>query len=249
MSRPETLRKKIKEWKPDLIINPAAYTAVEQAEDEPELAFTINATAPKVIAEEAEKLKIPLIHYSTDYIFDGEKKTPYKENDTPNPLNVYGESKLLGEQAIQQTIEQHLIIRTSWAYSHRGNNFLNTMLKLFQTQNQIKVIDDQIGAPTTARYIAETTSRLLHNTAESHNEIKGDIYHLTAAGKTTWYDFAKKIYANTKRDSDTFIIPVPSVEYPTKAKRPAMSLLDNKKLIKQHRVIQQEWESLLALEL
>jgi len=152
-------------------------------------------------------------------------------------------------QAIQQTIEQHLIIRSSWIYSHRGDNFLNTMLKLFQTQDQIKVVDDQIGAPTTARFIAETTSRLLSNTAQSYSEINGDIHHLTAAGKTTWYDFAKEIYSNTKQDSKQHIIPVPSVAYPTKAKRPIMSLLDNKKLIKRHRVIQQEWESLLELEL
>ena len=193
LSKPETLRKKIQEWKPDLIINPAAYTAVDQAEDEPELAFTINATAPRVIAEEAEKLKIPLIHYSTDYIFDGEKKTPYKENDTPNPLNVYGESKLLGEQAIQQTIEQYLIIRTSWVYSHRGKNFVNTILKLAKEREELNIIDDQIGAPTSASLIANITALMVYSRAINNDTVQSGIYNLTANGVASWHGFSEQI--------------------------------------------------------
>jgi len=249
LAAPETLREKIQQWKPDLIINPAAYTAVDQAEDEPALAFTINATAPRAIAEEAAKLKIPLLHYSTDYVFDGKKSAPYTEEDGPNPLNVYGESKLQGEQAIQEILEQHIIIRSSWIYSHRRDNFLNTMLRLFQQKREIKVVDDQIGAPTSARVVAEVTSILLRESLQNSNNLTSKVYHLTTAGKTTWYGFAKEILSRADVKSKISILPISSTEYKVKALRPSMSLLNNRKLTTDYQVHQPDWKSALALEI
>jgi len=248
LANPESLRSKIQEWKPDIIINPAAYTAVDQAEDEAELAFTINAVAPKVLAEEASRLKIPLIHYSTDYVFDGKKETPYAEQDAPNPLNVYGESKLAGENAIQKTTEQHLILRTSWVYSHRRNNFLTTMLKLFQEKEEIKVVDDQVGAPTSARILAETTASLFNNKNNQNNIMLKGTYHLTAAGNITWYDFAKEIQIALDLNEKINIIPISSKEYTTKAIRPSMSLLNNDKITTETSIIQPDWKLIMALE-
>jgi len=248
LANPESLRSKIQEWKPDIIINPAAYTAVDQAEDEAELAFTINAAAPKVLAEEASRLKIPLIHYSTDYVFDGKKETPYTEQDAPNPLNVYGESKLVGENTIQKTTEQHLILRTSWVYSHRRNNFLTTMLKLFQEKEEIKVVDDQVGAPTSSRILAETTAALFNNGNHQNNIMLEGIYHLTASGNTTWYDFAKEIQTALDLKEKTNIIPISSKEYTTKAIRPSMSLLNNDKITTETSIIQPDWKLIMALE-
>jgi len=257
LSKPETLRKKIQEWKPDLIINPAAYTAVDQAEDEPELAFTINATAPRVIAEEAEKLKIPLIHYSTDYIFDGEKKTPYKENDTPNPLNVYGESKLLGEQAIQQTIEQYLIIRTSWVYSHRGKNFVNTILKLAKEREELNIIDDQIGAPTSASLIANITALMVYSRAINNDTVQSGIYNLTANGVASWHGFSEQIMHlllqqknnNLKKQkiNKLKINKVFTEQYQQKALRPKNSKLNTTKLQKTLNIYLPTWKESLML--
>jgi dTDP-4-dehydrorhamnose reductase len=249
LAAPDTLKERIQQWKPDVIINTAAYTSVDQAEDEPELAFTINAKAPRVIAEEAAKLKILLVHYSTDYVFDGGKKRPYTEDDSPNPINVYGESKMLGEQAIQESIEQYLIIRSSWIYSHRGKNFLNTMLKLFQQKQEIKVIDDQIGTPTSARVVAEVTSKMLRESLQNKKNLSGEIYHLTTGGKTTWYGFAKEILSKADVESNISIIPIPSIEYDVKALRPPMSLLDNSKIILDYKVNQPDWKDALALEI
>jgi dTDP-4-dehydrorhamnose reductase len=249
LAAPETLRAKIQQWEPDLIINPAAYTAVDKAEDEPGLAFTINATAPKVIAEEAAKLKIPLVHYSTDYVFDGKNSAPYTEKDSTNPLNVYGESKLLGEKAIQETLEQHLIIRSSWIYSHRGKNFLNTMLRLFQQKQEIKVVDDQVGAPTSARVVAEVTSIILRERLQNSKHLMREIYHLSTAGETTWYGFSKEIMSRVCAESNISILPISTTEYDVKALRPPMSLLDNSKLISDFKVNQSTWENALALEL
>jgi dTDP-4-dehydrorhamnose reductase len=247
LSKPESLRTKIKEWKPDLIINPAAYTLVDQAENEPELAFTINATAPRVMAEEAAKLNIPLLHYSTDYVFDGNKTTPYNEDDDPNPLNVYGESKLSGDRSIQKVLEDHLILRTQWVYSQRRNNFLKTMLKKFQEQSEVKVVNDQIGTPTSARLIADITARLVSTKICSvSNNISG-LFNLTASGQTTWFGFAKEILATM--DTVTSIIPISSLEYEVKAVRPTRSLLDNHKLISNIGMFQLDWKTVLAKEI
>lgn len=245
LSNPDSLREKIRQWKPDIIVNPAAYTAVDQAEDDHELAFLINSEAPKIMAEEAEKLNIPLVHYSTDYVFDGTKKRPYKENDAPNPLNVYGESKLKGELAIQDTTEQHLILRTGWVYSHRGNNFMKTMLRLFREHSEIKVVNDQFGAPTSARLIAEVTGILLRDVLRGDHVTKG-LYHLTAGGSTSWYGFAKEILASYE-GSKPDIIPISSSEYSVKADRPAITLLDNSKIVASTGIVQPDWKSIMTI--
>ena len=200
LSDPQSLRAKIQAYQPTLIVNPAAYTVVDQAESEPELAHIINVEAPRVMAEEAHKLGIPLIHYSTDYVFDGLKTEPYTEEDEPNPLNVYGKTKLEGERVIQQAHYQYLILRTSWVYSPtRGKNFYRTMLRLFQEKEKIQVVDDQTGAPTSAQFLAEKTAEILSQlkTKEGGEDLWG-LYHLTEPEVMGGYEFAKDIYAKYK---------------------------------------------------
>ena len=201
------------------------------------------------MAEEAEKLSIPLIHYSTDYVFDGKKTIPYTEEDEPNPINMYGESKLLGEQAIQETLERQLILRTSWVYSHRGNNFLNTILRLLQERDEIKVVDDQIGAPTSARLIAESTEKLLRNSIQGYGDLIRGTYHLTAGGSTSWYGFAREILTTLNASIKTSILPISSSEYVVKARRPSMSVLDNHKMISNTDVGQPDWKHDMVLEM
>ncbi len=230
------IRNKVQELKPDIIVNAAAYTAVDKAESEPDLAMAINGDAPGVLAEEAKKLGALLVHYSTDYVFDGTKETPYTEEDKPNPLNIYGKTKLAGEQAIQAVDGNHLILRTSWVYGTRGQNFFLTMLRLAREREEIRVVDDQIGAPTWCRMIAESTALILAqgiNREEGLNgyfEERKGIYHMTAGGQTSWYGFAERIFKSIP-DSDRKLkqlIPIVSREYPTAAIRPMSSILDNK---------------------
>jgi len=213
--------------RPDLLINAAAYTAVEKAEDEPELANQVNGYALEAISQCAKKYHFPLIHYSTDYVFDGTKSDPYTEEDTPKPINAYGCSKLLGEQILQASDAPCLIFRTSWIYSMRGQNFLLTMLKLAQERKEIKVVDDQYGIPTWSRFVAQVTADVLvkgiydlKNYFESH----AGVYHLTPSGATTWYEFAKAIFTVARNDLIK-VLPISSDEYPTKAKRPKFSVL------------------------
>jgi dTDP-4-dehydrorhamnose reductase len=237
LANPESLRAKIQAYQPDLIVNPAAYTAVDQAESEPDLAWTINAEAPQVMAEEAHKLNIPLIHYSTDYVFDGTKTEPYTEDDEPNPLNVYGKTKLEGERAIQQAHDQYLILRTSWVYSPtRGKNFYRTMLRLFKEKEEIRVVDDQIGAPTSAQFLAEKTAEILSQLkTNEEDENRWGLYHLTGPEVMSWYGFAQKIAQDaaamglnlkTKK-----IWPIPSSEFEMAAKRPCNSQIDCSKIL------------------
>lgn len=232
LSDPESLRDKIRENKPDLIINSAAYTSVEGAEINRELARTINTFAPKVIAEEANRIQIPLIHYSTDYVFDGSKKLPYTENDKPNPKNIYGKTKLDGELAIKSVHNQFLIIRTSGVYSiDRGNNFYRKMLKLFKEKEKIYVVNDQISSPTSTKYLAKKTTQIIK---QLNNFLQKDdrwqIYHLTENKIMSWYEFALKIYKDHDEDDSISIkeiLPIDSDKYPTLAKRPQYSVLDN----------------------
>ena len=235
LSKPETLGPVIQDIRPDIIINAAAYTAVDKAESEPELAMIVNGTAPGVIAEEAKKIGAGMIHYSTDYIFDGKAKSPYKEEDATCPLSIYGKSKLAGEQAVAQAGIPHIIVRTSWIYSLRGSNFLNTMRKLVQTRKQIRVVDDQIGAPTWARAIAEGTTRILEqnlkgSTTTSKLITHSGIFHMSCLGETNWFVFANKILELSRLQKDTEVIPIPTIDYPTPTDRPKYSLLSNKKL-------------------
>lgn len=246
MADPEQLRQPLRDLAPDLIINAAAHTAVDQAESEPALAFAINAQAPRVLAEEAERLGVPLIHYSTDYVFDGRKAAPYSEDDTPNPLGVYGNSKLAGELAITEVGGQHLILRTSWVYSQSGRNFLLTMWRLLQERPQLKVVSDQIGAPTWAGTIAASTAALIQRWQGGQAGQWGT-YHLTAQGETSWYGFAQAIGEQLKARGlpCAELLPIPSSEYPTPAQRPLNSRLDCTRLARNWQVSQPHWQQAL----
>jgi len=236
LANPESLRAKIQAYRPDLIVNSAAYTAVDQAESEPDLAQVINAEAPRVLAEEAHKLNIPLIHYSTDYVFDGIKTEPYTEDDVPNPLNVYGKTKLEGERAIQAAHDQCLTLRTSWVYSPtRGKNFFRTMLQLFQEKDEIRVVDDQIGTPTSAQFLSENTTEILSQLKTKEQvENRWGLYHLTENKVMSWYGFAQKILEQAKKGVSQLkvksIQPVTSNEFKTVAKRPINSQLSCSKI-------------------
>ena len=193
LSSEQSIRDTVRQVKPAVIINAGAYTAVDLAEKERDLCFAINAAAPRVLAEEAARLDALLIHYSTDYVFDGEKSEPYLESDPINPVSVYGASKADGEAAIAEVAGQYLVLRTSWVYAAQGKNFLRTMLRLGAERSELRVVDDQIGAPTSAATIANATARL----AEQYAEIPeaAGIYHMTAAGSTSWCGFARAIFA------------------------------------------------------
>ncbi|WP_342650256.1 dTDP-4-dehydrorhamnose reductase [Pseudomonas sp. REB1044] len=246
LADPEALRAPLRRLAPDLIVNAAAHTAVDQAESEAELAYAINAEGPRVLAEEAARLKAPLIHYSTDYVFDGSKTAAYTEADTPNPLGVYGQSKLAGEQAITAVGGEHLILRTSWVYSLHGRNFLLTMQRLLQERAQLKVVDDQIGAPTWTGTIAASTRALIERWQSGQSGAWGT-YHLTAQGETSWFGFAQAIAAHLQARGlpCAELLPIPSSEYPTPARRPLNSRLDCSRLAQQWYVSQPHWQQAL----
>ena len=211
----DALRKFVREVNPRVIVNAAAYTAVDKAEAERDLAMRVNGIAPGVLAEEAKRLGALLVHYSTDYVFDGEKKSAYVEDDRTNPLSVYGASKLEGENRIRASGCRHLILRTSWVYGPRGHNFFLTMKK--NAGKPLRVVDDQRGAPTSSRFLAESTVALIGKNTEG-------LLHLVPSGETTWYGFAREILG-PKAD----ITPITTAQYPTAARRPANSVLDNAK--------------------
>ncbi|MEW5544039.1 dTDP-4-dehydrorhamnose reductase [Pseudomonas soli] len=246
MARPGQLRAVLRQMAPDLIINAAAYTAVDQAESETQLAHAINAEAPRILAEEAARLGAPLIHYSTDYVFDGSKPAPYSEDDAPNPLSVYGRSKLAGEQAITAVAGEHLILRTSWVYSLHGRNFLLTMQRLLQERPQLKVVNDQIGAPTWAGTLAASTRALIERWRNGQAGAWGT-YHLTAQGETSWFGFAQAIADQLKAQGRPCaeLLPIPSSEYPTPARRPLNSRLDCSRLAREWHVSQPHWHDAL----
>ncbi|WP_085677887.1 MULTISPECIES: dTDP-4-dehydrorhamnose reductase [unclassified Pseudomonas] len=246
MARPEALREPVRRLAPQLIINAAAHTAVDQAESEPDLAFAINAEGPRILAEEAVRLGAPLIHYSTDYVFDGEKALPYTELDRPNPLGVYGRSKLAGEQAIADVDGEHLILRTSWVYSLYGRNFLLTMQRLLQEKPQLRVVNDQIGAPTWATTIAVATRALIERWQAGQRGAWGT-YHLTAQGETSWFGFAQAIGEQLKARGlpCAELLPIPSSEYPTPARRPANSRLNCSRLAQEWDVHLPHWHQAL----
>ncbi|OXS20686.1 dTDP-4-dehydrorhamnose reductase [Pseudomonas fluorescens] len=238
----DQIRQQVRAHRPGLIINAAAHTAVDQAESEPEVAFAINAIAPGILAEEAKALGAPLIHYSTDYVFDGSKPAPYTEADTPNPLGVYGQSKLAGEQAIAAVGGEHLILRTSWVYSNHGKNFLLTMQRLLQEKPQMRIVADQIGAPTWAGTIADSTRALIEHWQAGAAGAWG-VYHLTAQGETSWFGFAQAIGEHLRATGKACaeLEAIPSSAYPTPAKRPLNSRLDCSRLQQQWHVAQQHW--------
>ncbi len=234
LSNVDAIRNVIREIKPDLIINPAAYTAVDKAESESDLAYAINATAPQVMAEEAAKLGSALIHFSTDYVYDGRKNTPYIETDEVNPQSVYGKSKLAGETAIQAVGLPHLILRTSWVYGAYGKNFLNTILRLALERKQLGIVADQIGAPTSSASIASALDQLV----TQWDGLQSGVYHFTNTGYTSWHGFACEIVQqySALNQQPPLTVDVQAInqlttaDYPTPASRPANSCLNNAKL-------------------
>jgi dTDP-4-dehydrorhamnose reductase len=233
LSKINSIEPAVLDIKPDIIINAAAYTTVDKAEEEPNLAMTINGLAPGVLAEAAKKVGASLIHYSTDYVFDGRSNTPYREEDATCPLSIYGESKLAGEKNIAEAGIPFLILRTSWVYSLQGKSFLRTIKKLAAEKSTLRIVEDQIGAPTWSRSIALATRKILKQYLrdEADPSLSG-IFHLTCQGKSSWYDFAKEILNISSTSKNTQLLPIPTSEYPTPATRPLYSLLSNDKLEK-----------------
>lgn len=225
LAKPEALRAAVRAIAPMAIVNAAAYTAVDKAEAEPDLAAAINAVAPAILAEEAKRLGALLIHYSTDYVFDGTKPTAYAEDDTPAPLSAYGRSKLVGDQAIAAVAGRHLIFRTSWVYGLHGANFMKTILRLGHERDELRVVGDQFGAPTWTRHLADVTALIL-----AREEVPGGLYHLAAAGETSWHGYAEAIFAEALRagllEKAPTVHRIASADYPLSAARPANSRLD-----------------------
>ena len=231
---------------PDIIVNAAAHTAVDQAESEPELARTINALAPGVLAEEAGRLGAWLVHYSTDYVFDGSGKAPWQESDPTGPLGVYGKTKLAGEQAVARC-DRHLIFRTSWVFAARGNNFARTMLRLASERDQLQVVADQIGAPTGADLLADVTAHAIRSV--QHRPDLAGLYHLVAGGETSWHGYARHVIEHARaagqaiRVDPEAIQAVPSSAYPVPAPRPHNSRLDTRKLQAAFDLVLPDWQT------
>jgi dTDP-4-dehydrorhamnose reductase len=249
LTQVDSIRQVIREIQPDLIINAAAYTAVDKAETEAQLAYQINSTAPGILAEESLRLKNTiLIHYSTDYVFNGQHSQPYTELEPVNPLGVYGASKLAGEQAIQAVGGYYFILRTAWVYGLRGKNFLLTIQRLAQEREELTIVNDQIGAPTWSRLIAEATTclsaQLLAPFIQNRENFTG-IYHLTCGGQTSWYEFAKMIIEYAEKSPR--LLPITTAQYPTPAKRPAYSVLSNEKLATTFGIILPTWDNALKI--
>ena len=235
--------------KPDIIINPAAYTAVDKAESEPTVAHAVNAQAPKTLARQASRRNIPIIHFSTDYIFDGEKDGPYLEDDPANPKSVYGKTKWLGEEAVRSNAAKHVILRTSWVFGAHGVNFLKTMLKLSKERDKMSVVSDQVGAPTSARLLAEVTAEIVKQLLQEFSYRKYGTYHLVAEGETSWHGYAKYVVerANamgleTKLDPKS-IKPIKTKDVPLPAPRPANSRLDTTKVRETFGITLPAWQS------
>jgi len=247
LADPDQIRAQVRKIQPHLIVNAAAYTAVDQAESEAELAFQINGIAPGILAEEALKLGAGLVHYSTDYVFDGQSRTPYNEDDSTAPLGAYGRTKLAGEEAIRRAGVPHLILRTSGVYATRGQNFLLTMQRLAREGKDLRVVNDQVTAPTWCREIAEATRNILaqtgDGTARSLERVAGT-YHLSSAGETNWYEFARSIFDFTGLHPKS-LTPIPTSQYPTPARRPPYSILSNEKVRAVFGIELPDWKSAL----
>jgi len=256
LAEPDSIRSAIREIRPDVLVNPAAWTAVDRAETEPEAASAVNSMAPGVMAEECRRLDALLLHYSTDFVFDGNRCTAWSEDDATGPLNVYGKSKLAGEVAIRQAGARHLVLRTSWVYSLRGANFLRTIVRLAQRNDSLRVIDDQFGAPTSATALADLTAQMIgrHFAAERFRTLQG-VYHASCAGRTSWHGFATAILERlaaqpAQREALRLerlpqIHAIPTSEYPLPARRPANSQLALSKLHRDWELTMPEWRTTL----
>lgn len=239
------LRALIHETRPGLIVNAAAYTAVDAAENDTETARLVNAGAPQIMAECARDLGALLVHYSTDYVFDGTAQAPYTEDAPTRPLGVYGQTKLAGEMAIAESGADFLTLRTAWLYSNRGKNFLNTMLKLAAERSELRVVNDQIGCPTYADLLAETTMQMLEGlyTNGVLRKERCGLYHATCGGSTSWWGFARRIVELAGYGERVLVLPIPTSEYPTPAKRPGYSVLSNAKLEATFGIRMPDWEA------
>ena len=265
LAKPEEIRQAIRAVRPQLIVNAAAYTAVDQAESEEAVARAVNADAPELMAEEAKTIGAALVHYSTDYVFDGSKATPYLETDPTNPINAYGRTKLAGEEAIRNSGVPHLIFRTAWVYGREGKNFLRTILRLATQREELKIVRDQIGAPTTSQDIALATAEVLSqihgpkDNVRAFSSVSGT-YHMTAGDQTNWYEFAKAILDEAAGNAtDAWfatatnrqpliarsVVPITAAEYPTPAKRPAYSVLSNDRLARTFGIQLADWRAQL----
>jgi dTDP-4-dehydrorhamnose reductase len=257
LADPGSIRAMIRRFEPDVLVNAAAYTAVDQAETEPALAMRVNGEAPQIMAEEMNRIHGLLINYSSDYVFDGEKPTAYAESDAPRPLNVYGASKLVGDRSVEAAGGSYLVFRTSWVYAARGKNFLRTVLRLAAEREELRVVDDQIGAPTCSKDIAQATVQVLQqltgqicSPAEALGDRRG-IYNMTAQGSVSWFGFAQAIVEEMRRHECgkrnlARVVPISSAEYRTAAVRPKNSRLSNEKLRMRFGVELPEWKTSLA---
>ncbi|MDA8259327.1 MAG: dTDP-4-dehydrorhamnose reductase [Betaproteobacteria bacterium] len=245
LTQADALRKTVHAMAPTVIVNAAAYTAVDQAEAEPAAADAINGAAPGILAEEARQLGALLIHFSSDYVFDGSKATPYTEIDVPAPLSAYGRSKLAGEQAIAASGARHLIFRTSWVYGLHGANFMKTMLRLGRERDELRVVGDQIGAPTWTRHLADITALVL-----ARRDRPNGLYHLAAAGETSWHGYAEAIFAEAERNGligkSPVVHRIASADYPLPAARPANSRLDCARFRRDFKLNLPDWRIGLA---
>jgi dTDP-4-dehydrorhamnose reductase len=266
LSKPDDIRRTILDVRPQLIVNAAAYTAVDQAETDQATAQAINQEAPGLMAVEAKKIGATLLHYSTDYVFDGTKRVPYEEADSANPINIYGKTKFAGEQAIRSSGIPHLIFRTAWVYATRGRNFLLTILRLATEREELRIVSDQVGAPTCAADLAAATCKILTGISERNrekfvfSEVSGT-YHMSSAGQTTWYDFAQTILAEAKATSHDLtwladatkgrqlivqrIVPTSTEEFRSPTCRPAYSVLSNSRLMRTFGVALLDWRTQL----
>ncbi len=244
----DALRSVIRKTRPRFIVNAAAYTAVDRAESEPELAHAVNGVAPSIIAEEALELNAWLLHFSTDYVFDGSGSMPWKESDAPGPLNVYGRTKLEGEQGIASAGCSHLILRTGWVYASHGSNFLRTMLRLGRERERLSIVDDQIGAPTSAKALARATRAILGRLQDAQETpMEAGIYHMACAGSATWFGFAREIFASfPAKIPIPELVPIATEEYPTPARRPRNSVLNCDKLELATGIRLAPWQDALA---
>lgn len=247
----DRVRSVVRELKPSIIVNPAAYTAVDKAETDVDAARRLNAEVPRAFAEEAARLGAALVHYSTDYVFDGTKEGAYVETDAINPQNVYGLTKLEGEQAIAATGCAHLILRTSWVYGRRGKNFLLTMLKLGSERPELRVVADQVGAPTWSKTIATATAHIVAQALAADDADwwaqRSGVYHFTSAGATSWHGFAEAIFAQAMGEHAPKVLPIPASDYPVPAKRPSNSRLSHDKLTEAFGLRLPDWADALTL--
>jgi dTDP-4-dehydrorhamnose reductase len=251
LADPDQTRELVRRAAPDLILNAAAYTAVDRAESERDLAFAINAQSTEVLAEEARKRNAVFVHYSTDYVFDGGKAGPWAETDLPNPLNVYGASKLAGEQAVEKIGGKYIIFRTSWVYGPHGNNFLLTMLRLGRERDRLSIVDDQVGGPTTSIQLARATHAIVTGVLGGRNGAAADwagLYHMTCGGSVSWFGFAQAIFDRSSNLLDAkapVLTPIPTKDYPTPAARPQNSVLSNAKLQSRFGIQLDSWQAAL----